>query len=134
LTYSHDDGIVVACPARPSPSTPAGHAAIRGCAVQEEESKMPRQSIDSRVETLEARVAMLEELPARMDRLESQIVQLREENAAEHSAMRQEIAGLAEEMRRLHDEQGRHMRVLHEDLVSRIAAMNDARPAPPPSS
>lgn len=110
---------------------------------------MPRQSVESRVETLDTRVTMLEELPARMDRLESQIVQLRAENAAEHSAIRQDIQtfgaelrtemqelgtdiraemrGLRADMQRLNEEQKRHTSVLFEEALSRIAAMNEGR-------
>ena len=88
---------------------------------------------------------MHEEMPARMDRLESQIVQLRAENSEEHSAIRREIAGLGAKMERrleqqvadlratmqeLHEEQKRHTGVLFEEALSRIAAINDARPRP----
>ena len=91
---------------------------------------MPRQSVESRVEILETRVIMPEELPARMDRLEAQIVQLRAENAAEHSAMRQSLVDLGTEMRQLHEEQKRHTGVLFEEALSRIAAMNEGRSRP----
>ena len=105
---------------------------------------MPRQSIESRVEALEGRVTMHEELPVRMDRLESQIVQLRAENNEEHSAMRREIVKLGARvellhegqidigarMQQLHEEQKRHTSVLFEEALSRIAAMNEARPSP----
>ena len=60
---------------------------------------MPRQTIESTVKTLETRVTMFEELPGRMDRLELQIVQLRAENSADHSAIRQEIQALGSELR-----------------------------------
>jgi DNA-binding protein H-NS len=78
---------------------------------------MARQSIESRVEHLETRVTMLEHLPERMDRLESQILQLREENREEHSAIRREVAAL-----------GTHMRVLHEEVLGRIAALGESLP------
>lgn len=106
---------------------------------------MPGQSIESRVEVLEARVTMHEELPARMDRLESQIMQLRAENSEEHSALRRELvdlgvrmerllderfAGVGARMEQLLEEQKRHTGVLFEEALSRIAAMNDARPRP----
>ena len=115
---------------------------------------MTRESVDSKVKTLETRVTMLEELPARMDRLESQIVQLRAENSAEHSAMREEIRaqgaelrgemkGLRTELREemqalggdlrntmeaLHERQGILARALFEEALGRIAAMNEAHP------
>jgi hypothetical protein len=102
---------------------------------------MPGERVEFRLESLETRVTMLEELPARMDRLESQIVQLRAENAADHTAMRQqheELAaqmrqmheGLATEMGRLHEEQKRHTSVLFEEALSRIAAMKNGRTGP----
>ena len=131
---------------------------------------MPRQSTESRVKALETRVTMLEELPARMDRLDSQIVQLRAENRADHSAIRQEVQTLGSELREemkalgaelrgemkalgtelrgemktlggevselrstmemLHHHQGIEMRVLFEDALSRIAAMNEGRSGP----
>lgn len=107
---------------------------------------MQPQPLESRVEALETRVTGLEELPARMDRLESQIVELREENRVEHSAIRTEIQSVHEEMRAMHaalraemqslisqlkeqdDRQDRLTRVLHEDLIARIAALGEALP------
>ena len=89
-----------------------------------------------------------------MDRLESQIVQLRDENRVEHSAIRTEIHSVHEEMHAMHaalraemqslnagikaeltaqlkeqdDRQERLTRVLHEDLIGRIAALGEALP------
>lgn len=64
---------------------------------------MRPQTIESRVERLEKRMAMLEELPARIDRVETQIVQLRDEMHDECSAVRQEMrhlgSGLGVEIR-----------------------------------
>ena len=106
---------------------------------------MSEQTVESRIEALETRVTMLEKLPGRMDRLELQIVQLRAENSADHSAIRQEIQALGSELRgemktlggevselrstmeMLHHHQGIEMRVLFEDALSRIAAMNEGR-------
>jgi uncharacterized coiled-coil DUF342 family protein len=87
---------------------------------------------------------MLERLPARIDDLTLQIVQLREENRAEHTAFRMDIAELRTEMREVRTEVaelradvgdvrsevvelGRHMRVLHEDVIARIAALGEGR-------
>ena len=111
---------------------------------------MQPQPLESRVEALEARVTGLGELPARMDRLESQIVQLRDENRVEHSATRTEIQSVHEEMHAMHaalraemqssnaalitqlkeqnDRQERLTRVLHEDLIGRIAALGEGLP------
>ena len=82
---------------------------------------------------LERRVEILEQLPDRVTALESQIVQLREEMRTEFSATRVEArAGdeetrrtLREEIRTGDAETRRFMRVLHEDLVSRIATLGD---------
>ncbi len=58
----------------------------------------------------------LEELPARMDDLTLQVSQLRTEMRAEFSAMRAEIAEMAT---------GSEMRALHEDVISRIALLQE---------
>ena len=88
---------------------------------------MTRESVDSKVKTLETRVTMLEELPARMDRLESQIVQLRAENSAEHSAMREEIraqgAELRGEMKGLRTELRGEMKALRTELREEMQAL-----------
>lgn len=94
---------------------------------------MPPQTIDSRVERLEQRVTVLEELPARVDALTLQVSQLREEMHAEFSATKQEFrealgAGLGdlheeiqEDMQRLHGE----MLALHEDANNRARILHE---------
>ena len=87
-------------------------------------------------------MAGLESLPERMTALESQIVQLRGEMRAEFSAIRAEMhlgdgelrADLRKEIRTLKEEireevagLGTHMRVLHEDLVSKIGLIQEGR-------
>ena len=104
------------------------------------------------MEVLEQKVERLEKLPERMDSLELQFVQFREEVRAEFSATR---AGLRAEIRagdeqtraelrveiRAGDEQTRtelraeiragdeetrtYMRVLHEEVLSRIALLDE---------
>ena len=102
---------------------------------------MPQRSLARRVEILEEKVASLEELPERLDRLESQLLQFREENRAEHSAIRADVeetrrildeavARLTEEIRAGNDETRRHMRVLYEDLVERIATIGEGGDRP----
>jgi len=107
---------------------------------------MSRESLEARMDRQERRVDLLEQLPQRMDALETQIVQLRGEMRSEFSAIREELrsvdedtrrtlrdeirAGdeetrrvLSKEMRDLFEATERHMRVLHEDLVQRIATI-----------
>ena len=67
---------------------------------------------------LERRVDKLEQLPKRMDALEVQIVQLRTEMRDEFSAIRQEMRAGDQETRTL-------MRVLHEDVIGRIALLGE---------
>lgn len=114
---------------------------------------MRSQPLESRVETLERRVTMLEELPARIERVESQIVHLRSEMRDEFSAVRQEMrdefSAVRQEMRDLGsslrdeiratneqtvvrlteaiDAARREARILFEEVVSRIATLNEER-------
>ena len=110
---------------------------------------MPERPIAERVEVLERRVDLLETLPARMTALEVQIVHLRGEMQDGFSAVRRELRGemhaiaddLRAEMHALHrvtierferieasnEETRRHMRVLFEDLVSRISTLGNSR-------
>ena len=125
---------------------------------------MTEPTLTDRVTILERRVEDLASLPARVAGVELQIVQLRDEMRLGFSAVRQEMAGLREdllttirhgddsvreelhaEMRELRGEMQllrgelraeiregdqetrRYMRVLHEDVIARIAALGDAR-------
>lgn len=69
---------------------------------------------------LERRVEVLEQLPERVTALESQIVQLRDEMRSEFSVTRAEAHAGDEETRR-------YMRVLHEDVITRIAVLQEGR-------
>jgi hypothetical protein len=67
---------------------------------------------------------VLESLTDRVTALESQLSQFREEVRVEFSTTRSELgAG----MRRLNDETRAQMRVLHEDVVARIALLGEHR-------
>lgn len=111
---------------------------------------MQPQTIDRRVERLEQRVTILEELPSRVDALALQVSQLREEMHAEFSAVRGEMnAGLADvqgslrEEIRVGDEETRRIlreeiragdkeimaqaRVLHEDVKATLALIEEGR-------
>ena len=64
---------------------------------------------------------LLEHLPERVSAVELQIVHLRNEMYEQFSAVRAEIKGGDEETRR-------YMRVLHEEVLSRIATIQEGRP------
>lgn len=66
---------------------------------------MAPQTLAARMDSLEARVTLLEQLPARVDALALQVSQLRDEMRSEFSAVRGEIRAGDEETRRtLRDE------------------------------
>ena len=100
---------------------------------------MPNKSLEERMDNLERRVEVLEQLPDRVTALETQIVLLRDEMRSEFSATRQELreeirAGdeetrreLTKQMHDLFEASERHMRVLHEDLVQRISTIAESR-------
>ena len=90
---------------------------------------MTPETLESRVDRLEQRVTLLEQLPARVDALAGQILQLRDEMRGEFSALRSEIRAGDEETRLLLLEAIRggddrilnQSRMLYEDLVSKLA-------------
>jgi len=101
-----------------------------------------QHTLTNRVEVLEQKVERLEKLPERMDSLELQFVQFREEVRVEFSAMRGEFSTIRAEIRagdeqtrvdlraeiRAGDEETRtYMRVLHEEVLSRIALLDEHR-------
>ena len=92
---------------------------------------MVAQTVENRVEQLEARVAKLEQLPERIDGLASQVVQLRTEMHEEFSAvrteMRDEFSAVREEIRLGDEDTRRYMRVLHEEVISRIATIQEGQ-------
>jgi hypothetical protein len=103
---------------------------------------MPRATLAQRVKIVEEKVEKLETLPARVAAVESQILQLRDEMRSEFSAVRREFdalridlraelqstaASLRAEIREGDEETRRLMRMLHEDVIARIAALGGAR-------
>ena len=109
---------------------------------------MPPQTFVGRVESLESRVIVLEQLPEKLDALALQISQMRDEMRGEFSALRSEIRTGDEETRRVlrdeiragdeetrrvlrdeiragDEESRRNALVLHEDVISRIALMQE---------
>ena len=109
---------------------------------------MPPETFVGRVESLESRVIVLEQLPEKLDALALQISQMRDEMRGEFSALRTESRAGDEETRRLlrdeiragdeetrrvlrdeiragDEESRRNALVLHEDVISRIALMQE---------
>ena len=96
---------------------------------------MAQKSLERRVEMLGKRVDILEQLPERVEAVELQIVQLRQDLHGEFSALATELraeirAGdeetrrvLRDEMRELFADNQRQMRILHEDVIARIATI-----------
>ena len=102
-------------------------------------------TLPARIEAVEGRLASVD---GRVGSLQMQVVQLREELHGEFSAIRGEVAALGSdlrtEMRALNaetvarletkieagdEETRRHMRLLHEDVIERIARLGE-HPAP----
>jgi hypothetical protein len=89
---------------------------------------MAKKSLEERVNMLERRVEILEQLPERVTALEAQIVQLRDDMRAEFSATRAEaragdehvVRTLREEIRAGDEETRRFVRMLHEEVIERI--------------
>ena len=105
---------------------------------------MAARSLNERVDILEQKVEELQKLPARMDAVESQILQLRDEMRDGFSAIRQRLdghdqrfvaidgrlEGIDGRLGRLetgNEEIKRHMRVLHEDVLSRLSLLQEGR-------
>ena len=116
---------------------------------------MPARSLTERIEILEQKVGNLESLPDRVAAVESQILQLRSELKVEFSAIRQHLdhhdERFAQVDRRFDqvdrrfdqvdqrfdqlenhiregDEETRHqMRILHEEVINRIALLQEHR-------
>ena len=98
---------------------------------------MPPSPLARRVQILEGKVESLEQLPARMEALELQILQFRAEVRDEFSATREGLrAEMRAEIHRLEtrlealisggdDETRRYMRVLHEEVIARIATIGE---------
>ena len=70
--------------------------------------------LEHRLERLETRMTALEQLPGRMERMEIQLVELRGEVTGSRDALSARI-----------DDTRREMRVLHEDVLGRIAVIGE---------
>ncbi len=87
---------------------------------------MSLQSLEGRVEQLEERVTILEQLPARVDALTLQIVQLREEM---HTAISASETSLREEIRAGNDKIMSQARTLYEDMNAKLTLIEEGRSA-----
>ena len=68
-----------------------------------------------------------EKLPDRVAAIELQIVQLRTEMRDEFSVVRRDIGETRAELNEKHDDALRYMRVLHEDVIGRLAIIRDGQ-------
>jgi uncharacterized membrane protein YccC len=87
------------------------------------------QTLNSRMEVLEQQMEALSTLPDRVTSLESQILQFRVETRAEFAAVREEMQQrfdtLRDEVHSGDEETRRHMRLLHEEVMTRIALLDE---------
>lgn len=87
---------------------------------------MSLQSLEGRVEQLEERVTILEQLPARVDALTLQVLQLREEM---HTAISASETSLREEIRAGNDKIMSQARTLYEDMNAKLTLIEEGRSA-----
>ena len=83
-------------------------------------SEMPRATLTRRVEVLEHTLGELAAVPPRLDIVERELAEFRAE-------VRQEFALVRADIRQGDEGTRRYMRILHEDLVARIATIGEAR-------
>jgi hypothetical protein len=86
---------------------------------------MADDALTARVEKIERKMELLENLPDRVSAVELQIVHLRSEMQEQFSVVREE---LRTEIRAGDEETRRYMRMLHEEVLSRIATVQEGRP------
>jgi hypothetical protein len=95
---------------------------------------MTPQSVESRVESLETRVTNLEENIGPTDAVTPQVLPLRTEMRDGFSALRGEMKALDDKITAVDDKVtdiSTLMRVLHEDVIGRIALLHEGLPKPP---
>lgn len=81
--------------------------------------------VEQRLRALEERVTALEQLPDRMDRFESEMVQLRAEMRGEFASVRSELSAVDDRLSVRIEDSRRETRVLHEDVIARIALLGE---------
>ena len=95
---------------------------------------MEEPTLTDRVEILEETVRELAALPKRVEAVESQVLQLRQDMRSEFSAMRNEVrsefAAIRREIRDGDEETRRYMRILHEEVLTRISTIAKSRNTP----
>jgi hypothetical protein len=78
-----------------------------------------------RVEILEERVNSTSDRPDRVAAVKTELTSFRSEVLAQFAAVHKEFAAVRAEMRAGDEETRRYMRVLHEDVISRIALLQE---------
>jgi uncharacterized coiled-coil DUF342 family protein len=103
---------------------------------------MARKAVEERVVTLEQQMMERRDLPTEVTELRSEISQfrtemrdetsaIRGEMAAGFGAVREDLATFRVEMTARDDETRRHARMLHEDVIARLALTREDRPRSP---
>jgi hypothetical protein len=95
---------------------------------------MGQPTLRTRVQVLDEQMDALKALPARVAAVEEQIVQLhgemvqlRGEMCAGFAEVRQEFVAVRQEIREGDEATRRYMRVLHEEVLTRIATLAEGR-------
>ena len=92
---------------------------------------MQPRSVEQRVTSLEQQMQEMGDLPGRVTKLELQILQFRQDVRDEFSATRTElradIAAAVASLREAIKETNTHMRMLHEETLTRIATVGEGR-------
>jgi hypothetical protein len=89
---------------------------------------MTPKTVEERVLTLETEMDGLRGLPAKVDALGLELSQFRKETRVEFSAVRAEIKAVDDGLRSQIQETCRQMRVLHEDVIARLALIQEGQP------
>ena len=116
IVVGRDDGSRVALPERGGP-------------------RMAARSLTERVEILEQKVDALQTLPDRVTSLESQILRLRGEMRDGFSTIHEQFEGIDRRFEQVErriqegdEETRRYMRVLHEEVLTRISLLQACPP------
>jgi hypothetical protein len=119
------------------PSSPHSARGSHACNLQR---AMPERTMTERLENLEKKMELLERLPERVSAVELQILHIRSEMHGQFSAVRSEMheqfsavrgemheqfSAVRDELHTEIEETRRYMRVLHEEVLSRIAVIQE---------